>query len=61
MCIWCDTSVASFNRGLWKDLIAGRKRKCTMGIVANLMPLTKLTNQIAEEGIYSMRKVELKD
>ena len=31
-----------------------------MGIATNLMPLTKLTNQIAEEGIYSMRKVELK-
>ena len=32
-----------------------------MGIATNLMPLTKLTNQIAEEGICSMRKVELKD
>ena len=38
-----------------------RKRKYTIGIAMNLMPLTKLTNQVAEEVIYSMRKVELKD
>ena len=40
-----------------------RKKKYTMGIATNLMPFTKLTNQIAEEGIYScsIRKLELKD